>query len=163
MGIGPTTQSDSAGRICHREVEDWPHIEMYTTEWYVFVSMDEPMLNRVFKTKGFAARASKASISDDDLCQAMGEVLRGQADDLGGGIWKKRLNHNRHRSIILAKGRSCWVYQFLFAKQDLSNISKSELLAFRALARAYERLTAAQLQHLLERQDFVEICNGEKI
>lgn len=28
--------------------------------------------------------------------------MRGQADDLGGGISKKRLYDNQHRSIVLA-------------------------------------------------------------
>lgn len=121
------------------------------------------MLNRVFKTKGFASTASKALITDGELCAAIREVIKGQADDLGGGVWKKRLNRNRHRSIILAKGRTYWVYQFLFAKQAQSNISQSELSAFRKLAKAYEGLSAIQIQLLLDRQDFMEICHGEKI
>ncbi|WP_296187004.1 type II toxin-antitoxin system RelE/ParE family toxin [Pseudomonas sp. UBA1879] len=121
------------------------------------------MLNRVFKTKGFAVTASNAKISDAELCAAIREVWKGQADDLGGGIWKKRLNRNRHRSIILAKGRSYWIYQFLFAKQAQSNISKNELHAFRKLAKAYEGLNAVQIQQLLDRRDFTEICHGEKI
>jgi hypothetical protein len=75
------------------------------------------MVNRVFKTKGFAATASKALITDLALCAAVREANQGQADDLGGGIWKKRLNENRHRSIILAKGRqSGFISSFLRSK-----------------------------------------------
>lgn len=118
------------------------------------------MLNRVFVTKGFAANAKKALITDVELCCAIQEVFNGQADDLGGGVWKKRLNENRHRSIILARGRSYWVYQYLFAKQDQANINRSELAAFRQLAEAYEGLSASQVQTLLDRKDFMEICNG---
>lgn len=66
---------------------------------------------RVFKTKGFAFEAKKASIEDAELCEAMQEVAKGQGVDLGGGVWKKRLKENRHRSIILAKGREYWVYR----------------------------------------------------
>jgi len=40
----------------------------------------------------------------------------GQADDLGGGVYKKRLGKNLYRSIILAKGGQHWVYEFFFAK-----------------------------------------------
>ncbi|MGX9557664.1 type II toxin-antitoxin system RelE/ParE family toxin [Pseudomonas sp. CFBP 5750] len=118
---------------------------------------------RVFKTKTFAAAAKKATITDADLCKAVQEVVNGQADDLGGGVWKKRLNENRHRSIILAKGRSYWVYQFLFAKKDQDNITEKELAAFKKLAGTYKGLSKDQVQLLLDEKDFVEICNGEKI
>ena len=118
---------------------------------------------RVFKTKTFAAAAKKATITDAALCKAVQEVVNGQADDLGGGVWKKRLNENRHRSIILAKGRSYWVYQFLFAKKDQGNITEKELAAFKKLAEAYKGLSKDQVQLLLDEKDFLEICNGEKI
>ena len=118
---------------------------------------------RVFKTKTFAIAAKKAAITDADLCKAVQEVVNGQADDLGGGVWKKRLNENRHRSIILAKGRDYWVYQFLFAKKDQDNITKKELAAFKKLADAYKGLSKEQVQLLLDGKEFVEICNGEKI
>lgn len=58
---------------------------------------------RTFKTAWFAKAARKAHISDEELCEAIRQVALGQADDLGGGVFKKRLNKNRHRSIILAK------------------------------------------------------------
>ena len=58
---------------------------------------------RVFKTMHFAKTAKKADIKDKELCEAIQVVIKGQADDLGGGVFKKRLNKNLHRSIILAK------------------------------------------------------------
>lgn len=45
-------------------------------------------------------------------------VALGQADDLGGGVFKKRLNDNMHRSIVLAKAGEFWVFAYLFAKKD---------------------------------------------
>lgn len=53
---------------------------------------------RVFKTAGFAKTARKACIQDEDLCEAIREVMPGQCDDLGGGVCKKRLNKNRHKT-----------------------------------------------------------------
>ena len=47
---------------------------------------------------------------------AISQMLNGQADNLGGCVFKKRLNDNMHRSIILAKGGCFWVYEYLFAK-----------------------------------------------
>ena len=52
--------------------------------------------------------------------------MLGQCDDLGGGVFKKRLNKNMHRSIILAKGRRYWIYEYLFAKKDRANIEDDD-------------------------------------
>lgn len=88
--------------------------------------------------------------------------MQGQADDLGGGVFKKRLNDNMHRSIILAKAGQLWVYQYLFAKKDRANIEDDELTAFRALAKSYAGLTEAQVNKLVQNQEFVEICHEHK-
>ena len=119
----------------------------------------QPEVARVFKTAWFAKTARKARISDGDLCATVGQVMQGQADDLGGGVFKKRLNDNMHRSIILAKGGRYWVYQYLFAKKDRDNIEDDELADFRALAKAYAGLSAAQLAQLLKDRDLTEICH----
>jgi hypothetical protein len=54
---------------------------------------------RVFKTEYFAKLARKAGIADKELCEASAEVRKGQCDDLGGGVFKKRLNKNLHRGL----------------------------------------------------------------
>jgi hypothetical protein len=112
-----------------------------------------------FKTAWFAKAAGKARIDDAELCRAIAEVRKGQADDLGGGVFKKRLDKNRSRSIILARGRAHWVYEYLFAKKDRDNIDDQELTAFRKLARIYEGLDNQQLDRLLKDGDFTEICH----
>ena len=65
--------------------------------------------DRVFKTAWFAKEARKAKITNEVLCRAISQVMQGQADDLGGGVYKKRLNDNLHRSIILAKAGQHWI------------------------------------------------------
>jgi hypothetical protein len=84
------------------------------------------------------------------------ELMQGQADDLGGGVFKKRLNENMHRSIVLAKGGQHWVFAYLFAKQDRANIAADELAAFRKLAQAYGRMTDAELASALSQGDLQE-------
>ena len=84
-----------------------------------------------------------------------------QADDLGGGVFKKRLNDNMHRSIVLAKGGHYWVYAYLFAKQDRANILPDELLEFRKLAAAYARMTVSEVNIELRNGDLLEICHDE--
>jgi hypothetical protein len=116
--------------------------------------------DRIFKTAWFAKAASKSRIPDRELLLAARAALRGQADDLGGGVFKKRLNRNMHRSIILAKGGERWVYEYLFAKKDRANIDDDELAAFRELAKAYAALTDGQLAALLRDKDLMELSDG---
>ena len=119
-------------------------------------------LNRAFKTTRFSKDAKKAKIKDVELCLAIQQVLLGQVDDLGGGVFKKRLNDNLHRSIILAKGSKYWIYEYLFAKKDRENIENDELFAFRLLAKSYAELSERQVGQLLVNGDFVEICHDDK-
>lgn len=118
----------------------------------------QPKQARVFKTTWFSRAAKKARLSDTVLCAAIKQVMQGQADDLGGGVFKKRLNDNQHRSIILAKGGRHWVYEYLFAKKDRANIADDELASFRVLAKAYAGLSEAQIEQLLKNQDLLEMC-----
>ena len=122
----------------------------------------QPRFSRVFKTAWFSKVAKKAHIPDADLCAVIGQVMQGQADDLGGGVFKKRLNDNMHRSIILAKGGRHWVYAYLFAKKDRDNIESDELADFRILAKAYAELSEAQIGQLLRDKDLMEICHDNQ-
>jgi hypothetical protein len=116
---------------------------------------------RVFKTAWFSRAARKARIMDVELCSAIRQVMLGQADDLGGGVFKKRLGKNLYRSIILARGGRYWVYEYFFAKQDRANIDDDELAKFRKLAKVYETLTEQQVDWLMQENSWMEICNGE--
>lgn len=117
------------------------------------------LAGRVFKTTWFSKAAKKAHIRDDELCAAIRQVMLGQADDLGGGVFKKRLNDNMHRSIILAKAGNWWVFEYLFAKKDRDNIENDELVQFRALAKSYATLSAVQIELLIDGNHLKEICH----
>lgn len=110
----------------------------------------------------FNKAAKKAHIKDSELYTAIEQVIKGQAVDLGGGVFKKRLNENRHRSIILAKGEFYWVYEFLFAKSDLDNIDDNELENFRKLAGIYAKLSDDQIEKLLQNKSLVELSYENK-
>lgn len=56
--------------------------------------MPDDRFARAFKTAWFSKAARKARIRDGALMQSVREAMRGQADDLGGGVFKKRLNDN---------------------------------------------------------------------
>lgn len=112
---------------------------------------------RAFKAAWFNKAAKKAKIKDIELCLAIRQVIDGQAIDLGGGVFKKRLNDNKHRSIILAKGGCYWIYEYLFAKKDLDNIDDSELHDFRKLAKLYAELSVEQIEKLVKNKSLIEI------
>ncbi len=109
-------------------------------------------------TAWFSKAAKKALISENELCRAAKQAIDGQVDDLGGGVFKKRLNRNDHRAIILTKVGDFWVYEYLFAKKDMENIDKAELQAFRVLAKSYANLTKRQVEILLDQKAWTEIC-----
>jgi len=115
---------------------------------------------RVFKTAWFTKAADKALIGNEELCRAIRQVMLGQADDLGGGVWKKRLSRNQYRSLILAKGGRYWVYTYLFAKQDRANIRRDELMDLRDFAELYARKSDREIAKELELGEIVEICHG---
>ena len=118
---------------------------------------------RVFKTRWFSKAARKALVEDDELCEAISGILKGQADDLGGGVFKKRLNKNMHRSIVLARGRYNWVYVYLFAKKDRENIEHDELEAFRDLADVFAAKSDEDVAKELSAKELIEICHEQEI
>ena len=117
---------------------------------------------RVFKTACFAKAARKARISEDQLCVAIRQVVKGQADDLGGGVFKKRLNKNMYRAILLTQAGQRWTYEYLFAKKDRANIEDDELAAFRQLVKGYETLSERQIAQLMQDGDLTEICHDDE-
>ena len=122
--------------------------------------VDQKKNPRVFKTAWFAKHASKVGISNSELCQAIQEMNKGLWDaNLGGNVFKKRLNENRHRSIVLSKTDTYWFFTFLFAKADQENISKDELNGFKKLAKDFGQLSDTEISAMLTNDSLEEICN----
>jgi hypothetical protein len=120
-----------------------------------------PSPQRAFKTAWFAKAAQKAQIADAHLCKALIQVMAGKADDLGGGVFKRRLAKNQYRSIILARGGQYWIYQYLFSKQDQANIADDELMAFKQLAKEYAAMSAQQADAQVLGGHWIEICERQ--
>ena len=123
--------------------------------------MPKKPLTRTFKTAWFSKAARKARIGDLALIALIHEVMQGQADDLGGGVFKKRLNKNMYRSIVLSKGGRHWIFAYLFAKKDRANIDGDELADFKKLAQAFGRMTDSELVSALSQGDLLELCDEE--
>ncbi|CAI0775496.1 Uncharacterized protein conserved in bacteria [Serratia entomophila] len=114
---------------------------------------------RTFKTCWFSRKARAHGITDKALCRAVKDVQRGLAADLGGGVFKKRLNHNRDRALVLAKNGRHWVFVFLFSKQAQANITGVELQAFRKLAMQFGALSDDLVESLVVKKEWMEICH----
>ena len=113
-------------------------------------------------TRKFARDARRTGISMAELFTAAQDTVAGLAIDLGGGVFKKRLCRNLHRSIILAKGGQSPIYVHLFAKQDKANITRADLAAFRKLATIYAALADNQLRDGVAAGQLKEICRDQK-
>jgi hypothetical protein len=116
---------------------------------------------RTFKTEWFSKAARKARIPDKELCSAVEKLALGQADDLGGGVFKKRLKENQYRSIVVTKSEEFWVFVYLFAKKDRSNIDDDELSGFRKLAQVYRGKTVRDMDAEIEAGVLLEICYAD--
>lgn len=84
--------------------------------------------------------------------------MLGQCDNLGGGVFKKRLNRNLARAIIVAKGGRNWVYAYLFEKKDKSNIDRQDLANLRSFAELFARKTETEIALELSDGQLLEIC-----
>jgi hypothetical protein len=123
---------------------------------------DAERVERVFKTAWFSKAAKKCHIADAELCTAIRQVMLGQADDLGGGVFKKRLSKNQYRSIILAKGGRYWVYAYLFAKQDQANIKETQLSYLREYANLFAKKSELDIEKELLLKELMEICHDQE-
>jgi hypothetical protein len=118
--------------------------------------MRKSMADRAFKTRYFAKQAKAGGISDKELCGVVADLRKGLGDSLGGGVWKKRLDKNRQRAIILNKVGAFWIFAFLFAKKDQDNITSKELEGFKKLSKDYR---SADLEKLKKCGEIQEICD----
>jgi len=89
----------------------------------------------------------------DRGCRALfgrsGQVMLGQADDLGGGVfrsvWKESIPFHSGRG-----GRAVLGLRVSFCKEGQSHIGDEELAKFRKLAKVYQTLTDQQVDELTQ-------------
>lgn len=123
------------------------------------VDVMSKLRSRFFKTKAFAKQAAKAQIVDEELLRAGRDLAMGKGDSLGGNVWKKRLNKNMHRSIVVERVGDYWFFVYLYAKNDRENIDQAEEVAFKRLATLFEAMSNAQLDDQLKIKELLEIVS----
>jgi len=122
---------------------------------------------RVFKTKWFARFAQNEEIADKGLREAIERAERGLIDaDLGGGLIKQRVARRGqgrscgYRTIIAYRTNQRAVFIFGFAKNEMENISTSQLTAARDIAKKLLAADSAQIARDVEEGQLQEVENG---
>jgi len=115
-------------------------------------------------TKHFSKWASKQNISEGELFTALTEVQAGKFDaNLGGNVYKKRIRFDGKgksgsgRTIICYKKGDIAIFVHGFAKNEKSNLSKKELLAFKELSKVLLGLSKEKIVTVLDNRDFIEV------
>ena len=119
---------------------------------------------RIFKTKWFNKFASKNSIDDSVLIEAVERARNGLIDaDLGGGVIKQRIaregqgKSGGYRSIIIINYRDIAFFVFRFPKNERDNLRQDEEWEYREMAQSLLSMTEKDLSKLLERGKLVEV------
>lgn len=125
---------------------------------------------RVFKTPRFDSIARKEGISNEQLLQAIREIEAGSYyANLGGGVYKQRVARNGQgksggfRTIVLVKHKERAFFVYMFAKNDMANISNKELRKFKLDAKRLLRLNEWKLPQVIETEGLIEISEGGRI
>lgn len=126
---------------------------------------------RVFKTKPFSRFLEHEGINDALLCDAVNRADSGLVDaDLGGSVIKQRIpregqgRSGGYRSIILFRQGNRAIFAYGFAKNELENIGRPELKAFRKLAKIMLAFDDVELKSALANGTIMEVmCDGKTI
>jgi len=120
-------------------------------------------------TKEFAKWADMHGLTITDLAAALDEVDAGSFEaDLGGHVLKKRVpfpgqgKRGSGRTIICFKKDDRAIFVHGFAKNEKTNMSKKELIAFRRVAEILLNLSPDQIARSISTGTFIEVNTDEK-
>lgn len=115
-------------------------------------------------TRHFSKWASKQKIPVGELITAMTEVQEGKFDaNLGGNVYKKRIRFEGKdksgsgRTILCYKKGSRIIFIHGFAKNEKSNLTKKELVAFKELSKMLLSFNENQISIATQNGDLIEV------
>lgn len=115
-------------------------------------------------TKHFSKWVKQHQVSIKQLDQALTEVSEGNFEaDLGGGVIKKRIAFKGHgksksgRTIVCFKQDKLAIYLHGFAKNERTNISSKELVAFKATSKVLLSLSESNINLAIKKGSFIEV------
>ena len=115
---------------------------------------------KLYKLKSFSRAAKKHGVSDQDLCDAAAELDESKGEDLGGGVWKKRLLKNQSRGIVLTRREAGWLFAEWYDKADQVGLAPDELALYRKAVKDIDQLTREQVAKLLKDKWWIEVTCG---
>jgi len=124
----------------------------------------------IYKTRLFARWARKEGLSDEALCQAVGEMFRGLFDtNLGGNLFKKRIARSGRgkrggfRTIVATNLESRWLFVYGFAKNQRDNIEEDEEVALKKLAATLLKMSPEAVAKAIDADELIEvICDAQE-
>ena len=118
---------------------------------------------RIFKNTWFSHFADKEGITDGELVEAVNLLEAGQADDLGGGVYKMRLvrpgegKSGGYRVIVFYRTEERTFFVYSFAKANRGNISEKELRIFKKRAKIFISKNDEEIRDDLRKRDLIEV------
>jgi hypothetical protein len=116
------------------------------------------------KTKEFEKWALTQQIPKNELGTALTEVVAGNFDaSLGGHIYKKRIRFKGKgksgsgRTIVCYKKGKIVIFIHGFAKNEKSNLTKKELIAFKAFSNILLAMTPEEIKTAIKDGIFIEV------
>ena len=115
-------------------------------------------------TKHFSKWATRQKIPLKELNKALTQLQAGNFEaNLGGNIYKKRIRFQGKgksgsgRTIICYKVDDRAIFVHGFAKNEKSNLSKKELIAFKELSKILLKLSQKDIALAIENGDLIEV------
>lgn len=119
---------------------------------------------KTLSTKWFRKWLKKTKIKNREVLKAVDNLENNLSTaDLGSGLYKIRVGSTNRgkssafRTIVVYKKEDRAVFIYGFAKNEKSNIDKSELQYFKKLGKDLLSLDPDQLQHAIEQQTLFEL------
>jgi len=115
-------------------------------------------------TKHFSKWAAKQKIPKRELTNTLAELAVGNFEaNLGGNLYKKRIHFEGHgksgsgRTILCYKKDDRAIFVHGFAKNEKSNLSKKELIAFKELSKILLSLSPKEIEIAIKNKDLIEV------
>ena len=118
----------------------------------------------IYKTRIFSRWTDREGLIDASLCKAVSEMAAGLYDaDLGGGLFKKRIarpgqgKSGGYRTLVATNRGSSWFFVYGFAKNERSNVDKTEEAALKQLGSALLTMPTVALVKALRAGELIEV------
>lgn len=115
-------------------------------------------------TKHFSKWAAKQKVPKRELANALAELVAGNFEaNLGGNLYKKRIHFEGQgksgggRTILCYKKDDRAIFVHGFAKNEKSNLSKKELIAFKELSKILLRLSPEEIEIAIKNKYLLEV------